>query len=151
MDIDLQTLAANALAVLTPFVTSLVAKAEETMTEKIVDGSIEQGRRLYTMIFQRFKKVDNSDKAVKVLENFRDDPQEYESNLQHKLIDIIQSDQRFATELQQFFKQDAVQEIIARSESTAHRNIMTNSTNKGIQRMVAEDNSHLEDNKMHLG
>src|SRR5689334_63721 len=92
MNIDLQTLAANSLMILTPFVTSSVAKAEETVVEKIADETIKQGQSLFKMIFSQFKKVDDGGKAIKVLENFREDPEEYESNLQHKLIDVLQTD-----------------------------------------------------------
>ena len=151
MNIDLQTLVANSLMILTPFVTSSVAKAEETVVEKIADETIKQGQSLFKMIFSQFKKVDDGGKAIKVLENFREDPEEYESNLQRKLIDVLQTDHDFVAELQQFFEQGAVQEILVRGGSSARGNVMANSTNKGTQRMVAVDNSHLENNQMHLG
>jgi hypothetical protein len=143
----LQTIADQAILLLTFFAT----KAGDVVTEKIVDAGIEKGKELYQTIFHRFQKVPDQGRAVQVLENFKDDPEEYTINLRSHLLTALQADPQFFTELRHFLEQTAVQEILVSGGSVARGNKMTNTTGSGTQRMQADDNSYLEDNQMHIG
>jgi hypothetical protein len=127
------------------------ASAGGVVTEKIVEAGIEKGKQLYQTIFHRFQKVPDQGRAVKVLENFKDDPEEYTINLRTHLLNVLQADPQFANQLRAFLQQSAVQEILVSGGSIARGNKMTNTTGSGIQRMQADDNSRLEDNQMHMG
>ena len=65
--ITFQTIAEQAIVLLTLF----AGKAEDAVAGKIVDASIEKGKQLYHTIFDRFQKVPDQGRAVKVLENFQ--------------------------------------------------------------------------------
>lgn len=122
----------------------------EVVADKIVNAGFEKGKQLYQAIFHRFQKVPDQGRAVKVLENFKDDPEEYAINLRTHLLKLLQADPQFGTELQHILGQSAMQEILVGSGSVAQRNKMNNTTGKGIQRMQG-DHSYLGDNEMHMG
>jgi hypothetical protein len=143
----IQAIVNQSVALLTFF----AASAGGVVTEKIVNAGIEKGKQLYQTIFHRLQKVPDQGRAVKVLENFKDDPEEYTINLRTHLINVLQTDPQFADQLRHFLQQSAVQEILVSGGSIARGNTMTNTTGSGTQTMQADDNSRLEDNQMHMG
>jgi hypothetical protein len=141
----LQTIADQAIVLLTLFTT----KAGDLVTEKIVDAGIEEGKQLYHTIFDRFQKVPDQGRAVKVLENFKDDPDEYTSNLRTHLLNVLQADPQFSAELRHFLGDSATQEILAR-ESVVRGNKMASATGSGIQQIIQAQDSQVEDNQMDM-
>src|SRR5215470_14979277 len=116
MDVaTVQALADQSITLLTFF----AASAGGVVTEKIVENGIEKGKHLYQTIFHRFQKAPDKDRAVKVLENFKDDPEEYTINLRTHLVNILQTDPQFATQLRTFLQQSAVQELLVSGGSIA--------------------------------
>jgi hypothetical protein len=130
--------------------TFFVASVGVVVTEKIVESGFEKGKHLYHIIFHRFQKVPDQGQAVKVLEDFKNDPEEHAINLRTHLVNVLQADPQFANQLRQFLQQGVVQEILVSGGSVAQGNKMTNTTGRGIQRMQADNDSHLEDNQMHM-
>jgi hypothetical protein len=141
----LQTIADQVILLLTLFTT----KAGDIVTEKIVDASIEKGKELYHAISDRFKKVPDQGRAVKVLENFKDDPTEYTINLRTHLLTILQTDPQFSAQLRGFLGQSAVQEILA-SGSVVRANKLTSATGSAIQQIIQAKDSEVEDNQMEM-
>jgi hypothetical protein len=141
----LQTIADQVIILLTLFTT----KAGDMVTEKIVDASIEKGKQLYHAISDRFQKVPDQGRAVKVLENFKDDPAEYITNLRTHLLTVLQTDPQFSAELRHFLGQSAVQEILA-SGSVVRANKMTIATGDGMQQIIRAKDSQVEDNQLNM-
>ena len=140
-----QTIADQALVLLTLF----AAKAGDAMAGQIIDAGIEKGKQLYQTVLHRFQKVPDQGRAVKVLEHFKDDPEEYTINLRAHLLDVLQADPQFYTELRRFLGQSAVQEIIASSGSVVRGNRMSNTAGRGRQ-IIQADDSEVEDNQMDI-
>jgi hypothetical protein len=140
-----QTIAEQALVLLTLFAT----KAGDAVTGKIVDAGIEKGEQLYQTVFHHFQKAPDHGRAVKVLEDFKDDPEEYTINLRTHLVDVLQADPQFYTELRQFLGQSTVQQIIASSGSVVRGNKMSNTASRGRQ-IIQADDSRVEGNQMDI-
>ena len=140
-----QTIADQALVVLTWFATG----AGDAVGGKIVDASFEKGKQLYQTVFHHFQKVPDQGRAVKVLEHFKEDPEEYTINLRDHLVDVLQADPQFYTELRHFLGQNTVQQIIASSGSVVRGNKMSNTASRGKQIIQAID-SDVEDNQMDI-
>lgn len=142
--ITFQTIAEQAIVLLTLF----AGKAEDAVAGKIVDASIEKGKQLYQTVFHHFQKVPDQGRAVKVLEHFKDDPEEYTINLRSHLLNALQADPQFSVELRRFLGQSVVQEILASSGSIVRGNKMS-SIGPTIQTIRAVD-SYIEDNQMDI-
>ena len=131
--------------------TFVATVAGQWATERIIEAGVEKGKQLYRIVSDRFQKVPDQGRAVKVLENFKDDPEEYTINLRNQLLTVLKADPQFVSELRTFLGQSAVQEIIVSSGSVARGNKMSNTTGKGTQRIQADNNSRVEDNEMNIG
>ena len=86
-----QTIADQALVLLTLF----AAKAGDAVAGQIIDAGIEKGQATHQTVLHRFQKVPDQGQAVKVLEHFKDDPEEYTINLRAHLLDVLQADPQF--------------------------------------------------------
>ncbi len=121
-------------------------KLEDAMATTVVEAGFEQAKRLYEAIKHRFKQEDDKGKALKVLENFQNSPEEYQVNLYNKLTDILQKDPALAQTVTQLLQQGPVQRILANDESQVIANAMHNSLGKGIQDIEAHGKAHVEGN-----
>ena len=147
---DAATIAAlvpQVIAILTPF----VGKAGEAIATKAGEAVFAQGQRIYNAIHVRFSKESDGGKASKVLQNFADDPEEYQINLQNKLAALLQTDPDFAATLNQIMQSGPIQHIELSDNSLAEGNQMKNTARQGSQTIRAEKGSTAKDNSMEIG
>ncbi len=139
---DIAVIAEQAVLILT----LLASKAEDAVVEKVVDAGIERGKQLYQAVVQRFKQEDDKGRALKVFENFEDDPEEYTINLENKLLDVMRQDPVFANQLLTIIQQGPLLEVSADKNSSASRNRLRDTTGRGTLRITATDQSKADDN-----
>src|SRR6266700_2875344 len=146
--VNIQALAEQAIVLLTPFMSQL----GDATAGAIADAGIAQVKHLYEIIRHRFQKEEKQDtgKALKVLENFQADPEEYQINLRNKLGTVLQDDPHFLHEVEQILRSGPVQRILASDDSLALNNKLRNSAGKGLQSIEVTGGSHAEGNTLEL-
>jgi hypothetical protein len=145
--IAMATLATHVISVLAP----LLSKAGESLASKFGEDAYAQGKHLYQVVHDRFKKEPDKGTASKVLENFVDNPILYKDVLEKVLVPILQADPTFASELQGLTQKGPLQQMIIGSGSTARNNQVSNTQGEGKQVITAGDNSTLDGNIFKIG
>ena len=145
---NIQALAEQAIVLLTPFVLQL----RDATAGALADAGVAQMKHLYEKIRDRFKKEEKQDvgKAIKVLENFETDPEEYQVNLRNKLSTILQADPDFLREVELILNSGPAQRILVSEDSMAINNKLRNSAGKGLQSIEVTDGSRADGNTLEI-
>lgn len=143
----LQMITEQAVIILTAF----ASKLEDALDTNIVDVGLAQAKRLYESIKQHFQREDDKGSALKALEHFQEEPQEYQINLNNKLVHALQSDEAFAQVIAQHIQQGPLQEILASDRARVIANAMHNRSGQGRQTIDASGDAHVEGNNFNIG
>ena len=158
---DIVTLANQVILALTPFLPFLsgvgatVGNAIVTKVgEDVYNQGKEQGKHLFQAVKTRVeeeKNVDNS-KASKALQNFVENPDDYEDVFRKKLVALLQTDASFAHSLEQMLQRSsALKQVIQVGEDAiVHDNEQTNEIGYGEQLIKVEKGGDATGNKQNI-
>ncbi|MFN8487581.1 MAG: hypothetical protein U0350_08325 [Caldilineaceae bacterium] len=139
---DWQQLAAQTIAVLIPL-TPYAVKAGEAVASKIGESVIPGAKKLYELVQNRFMK--ESHETVKVFDHFVEDPKKYSGRLENVLLDLIEQDPDFATQLQRELQSQSAVQLIAIGRSFIESNEIKLKGNAQIG-ILSQDESAVKGN-----
>jgi hypothetical protein len=137
------------LSVLSPVGKAIVEKVGDSVADKIGEDLVEQGKRFYTLIHQRFSHIKGPEESYitpEILDDFIDNPKLYRPALEGALIDILQNDPTFRLQFSQTL--GPIQKIIVGEHGKAIANQIKTNVFSSYQGIHIERGGVAQDNVM---
>lgn len=128
-----------------------ITKISEGASNKVGEELVEQGKKLFSAIQNRFareKDENHNDTALLALSGFQRDPDTFRTALERKLLEILLTDKIFFTELSQQVQQGPAQQVDA-VQSTFIRSGISNKHDRGTQ-IIRTHKSKFVDSPMEI-
>jgi len=137
---SVQDVVAQTIAVLIPAL-PYVKKAGESVAGEIGKESLKKAVALFTSLKQRFQKT-GAEKAERALDNFADEPEDYQEVLAKQLTSYLELHPDALDEVKRLLADEKLQEVIATNESTID-SIKMKLTGAGKQSVRADKKSSI--------